>query len=77
MGECDLCMAFANAFFSFMWILCNEHVHPNLIMLALHDLFNTPLSENSKITIHSQRFDIFTLSMQTNTNVFDDDESIM
>jgi hypothetical protein len=47
-------------------------------MLALHDLFNTPLYENSGITIHPCWFDMFTLSMQTNTNVsydIDDDES--
>ncbi len=53
-------------------------VHPNLIMLALHDLLNTPLYENSRITIHPHLLDIVTLSMQTNTNVscdIDDDES--
>ncbi len=48
-------------------------------MLALHDLLNTPLYDlNFGITIHPQCLDIFTLSMQTNTNVFcnvDDDES--
>jgi len=47
-------------------------------MLALHDLFTTPLYENSGITIHPCEFDMFTLSMQTNTNVscdIDDDES--
>jgi hypothetical protein len=27
-------------------------IHPNLIMLALHDLLNTPLYENYGITIH-------------------------
>ncbi len=32
------------------YLTCN--VHLNLIMLALHDLFNTPLYENSRITIH-------------------------
>jgi hypothetical protein len=47
-------------------------------MLALHDILNTPLYENSKITINPRWFDMFTLSMQTNINVFydiDDDES--
>jgi hypothetical protein len=47
-------------------------------MLALHDLFNMPLYENSGITIHPHWFDMFTLLMQTNTNVscdVDDDES--
>jgi hypothetical protein len=47
-------------------------------MLALHDLFNTPLYENFAITIHPCWLDMFTLSMQTNINVFydvDDDES--
>ncbi len=50
----------------------------NLIMFALHDLFNTPSYENYGIIIHPHRFDIFTLLMQTNTNVscdVDDDES--
>ncbi len=57
-------------------LTCN--VRPNLIMLALHNLFNTPLYENSRITIHPHWLDIFTLSMQTNINVscdVDDDES--
>jgi len=47
-------------------------------MFALHDLFNTPSYENYGIIIHPHRFDIFTLLMQTNTNVscdVDDDES--
>jgi hypothetical protein len=47
-------------------------------MLALHNLLNTPLYENSRITIHPHWLDMFTLSMQTNTNVYcdiDDDES--
>jgi hypothetical protein len=47
-------------------------------MLALHDLLNTPLYENSGIIIHPRQFDILTLSMQTNTNVscdINDDES--
>jgi hypothetical protein len=39
-------------------------------MLALHDLLNTPLYENYRIIIHPRWFDMFTLSMQTNTNVF-------
>jgi hypothetical protein len=54
------------------------NVHSNFIMLALHDLLNTPLYENSIITIHPRWLDMFTLSMQTNTNVscdIDDDES--
>jgi hypothetical protein len=54
------------------------NAHPNLIMLALHDLLNTPLYEYFGITIHPRWFDMFTLSMQTNTNVscdIDDDES--
>jgi hypothetical protein len=58
------------------YLTCN--VHPKFIMLALHDLFNTPLSDNSKIAIHPQWFDMFTLSMQINTNVsydINDDES--
>ncbi len=38
-------------------------------MLALHDLFNTPLYENLGIAIHPQWLDMFLLSMQTNTNV--------
>jgi hypothetical protein len=53
-----------------------SNVHLNLIMLALHDLLNTPLYENSGITIHPHLLDIVTLSMQTNTNVscdIDDD----
>jgi hypothetical protein len=53
-------------------------VHPNLIMLALHDLLNTPLYENFGITIHPHLLDMVTLTMQTNTNVscdIDDDES--
>jgi hypothetical protein len=53
-------------------------VHPNFIMLALHDLLNTPLYENSGITIYPRWLDMFTLSMQTNINVIcgiDDDES--
>jgi hypothetical protein len=57
------------------YLTCN--VHPNLIMLALHVL-NTPLYENFGTTIHPHLLDIFTLSMQTNTNVscdIDDDES--
>jgi hypothetical protein len=47
-------------------------------MFALHDFLNTPLYENYGIIIHPHWFDIFTLSMQTNTNVscnVDDDES--
>jgi hypothetical protein len=47
-------------------------------MLALHDLLNTPLYENSEITIHPHWLDMFTLSMQIDTNVscdVDDDES--
>jgi hypothetical protein len=47
-------------------------------MLALHDLFNTPLYENYGITIHPCWLDMFTLSMQTNNNVsydINDDES--
>jgi hypothetical protein len=55
-----------------------SNVHLNLIMLALHDLLNTPLYENFGITIHPCWLDIFTLSMQINTNVcydIDDDES--
>jgi hypothetical protein len=50
----------------------------NFIMLTLHDLLNTPLYENFGITIHPSWLDMFTLSMQTNTNVpcnIDDDES--
>ncbi len=50
----------------------------NLIMLALHDLLNTPLYENVGITIHPRCLDMFTLLMRTNTNVscdVDDDES--
>jgi hypothetical protein len=50
----------------------------NLIMLALHDLLNTPLYENFGITIHSHWLDMVTLSIQTNTNVscdVNDDES--
>jgi len=38
-------------------------------MLALHDLFNTPLYENFGITIHPQWLAMFLLSMQTNINV--------
>jgi hypothetical protein len=30
MGECDLCMAFAGAISSFMWLLCNEPVWSGL-----------------------------------------------
>jgi hypothetical protein len=55
-----------------------SNVRPNLIILALHDLFKTPLYENSGITIHPHLFDMFILSMQTNTNVscdVNDDES--
>jgi hypothetical protein len=47
-------------------------------MLALHDLFNTPLYENFGMRIHPCWLDIFTLSMQININVsydIDDDES--
>ncbi len=50
----------------------------NLIMLALHDLLNTPLYENFGITIHSHLLDMFALSMQTNINIsynVDDDKS--
>jgi hypothetical protein len=50
----------------------------NLILLALYDLFNTPLNENSRIIIHPWWLDMFTLSMQTTTNVsynINDDES--
>jgi hypothetical protein len=53
-------------------------VRPNLIILALYNFLNTPLYENSRITIHPCWLDMFTLSMQTNTNIFydvDDDES--
>jgi hypothetical protein len=53
-------------------------VHPNFIMLALHDLFNTPLYEKFGITIYPCWLDMFTLSMETNINVtcgVDDDES--
>jgi hypothetical protein len=46
-----------------------SNVHINLIMLALHDLLNTSLYENFGITIHPHWLDMFTLSMQTNTNV--------
>jgi hypothetical protein len=55
-----------------------SNVHLNLIMLALHDVLNTPLYENFGIIIHPRWFDMFTLSMQTNTSVscdIDDDES--
>jgi hypothetical protein len=54
------------------------NVRLNLIMLALHDLLNTPLYENSRITIHPCWLYMFTLLMQTNSNVscdIDDDES--
>jgi hypothetical protein len=54
------------------------NVCSNFIMLAVHNIFNTPLYENFRITIHPCWFDMFTLSMQTNTNVscdVDDDES--
>jgi hypothetical protein len=54
------------------------NIGPNLIMLALHDFFNAPSYENSRITIHPCWLDMFTLSMQTNINIFydvDDDES--
>jgi hypothetical protein len=40
--------------------------------------FNTPLYEISRITIHPCWLDMFTLSMQINTNIscdVDDDES--
>jgi hypothetical protein len=50
----------------------------NFIMLALHDLFNTPLYENPEIIIHPHWLDMFTSSMQIITNVscdVDDDES--
>jgi hypothetical protein len=55
-----------------------SNVHLNLIMLALHDVLNTLLYENSRTTIHPCWLDMFTLSMQTNTNVscdINDDES--
>ncbi len=47
-----------------------SNVRMNFIMLQLHDLLNTPLYGNSGITIHPHWLDMFTLSMQTNTNVF-------
>jgi len=50
----------------------------NFIMLALHDLLNTPLYENFEIIIHPHWLDMFTLSMQININVScdaNDDES--
>ncbi len=37
------------------------NVCSNFIMLALHDLLNTPLYENSRITIHPCWLDMFTL----------------
>ncbi len=56
-----------------------SNVHLNFIMLALHDLLNTSLYDlNFRLIIHPQHLNIFTLSMQTNTNVscdIDDDES--
>ncbi len=53
-----------------------SNIHPNLIMLVLLDLLNTPLYENFGITIHPCQLDMFTLAMQTNTNVSCDiDES--
>jgi hypothetical protein len=54
------------------------NVCPNLIMLGLHDFLNTPLYENSIITIYPCQLDMFTLSMQTSTNIsydVNDDES--
>jgi hypothetical protein len=45
------------------------NVRPNLIILALYNFLNTPLYENSRITIHPCWLDMFTLSMQTNTIV--------
>ncbi len=38
------------------------NVCPNLIMTTLHDFLNTPLYKDSNISIHSQWFDMFTLS---------------
>jgi hypothetical protein len=37
------------------------NVCSNFIMLAFHDLFNTPFYENSRITIHPRWLDMFTL----------------
>jgi hypothetical protein len=42
-----------------------HNVHPNLIMIALHDLLNTLLYKDSNISIHSRWLDIFTLFCQT------------
>ncbi len=46
-----------------------NNVRLNFIMLALYDLFNKPLNEKFRIIIHPWWFDMFTLLMQTNTNV--------
>jgi hypothetical protein len=42
-----------------------NNVCPNLIMTALHGLFNMTLYKYSNISIHSQWLDMFTLSHQT------------
>jgi hypothetical protein len=39
-----------------------SNVCPNLIMTTLHDFLNTPLYKDSNISIHSQWFDMVTLS---------------
>ncbi len=40
---------------------------PNLIMIALYDLFNTPLYKDSNISSHPQWLDMFTFSHQTHS----------
>jgi len=35
-----------------------RNVHPNVTMLALHDLLNTPFYKNADVSIHPQWFDI-------------------
>jgi hypothetical protein len=39
-----------------------SNVCPNFIMTTFHDLLNTTLYKDSNISIHSQWFDMFTLS---------------
>ena len=54
------------------------NVHPNMMILALKDLFNTPLYKELNVKIHPSWNSLFAIHMHTKTqyNLIDEDDSI-
>jgi hypothetical protein len=43
-----------------------ENVHPNMVMVVLQDLIETPFNKDLNVTIHHQWASLFTLHMNSN-----------